>query len=1291
MHVLKYLHIVPAFIRLRKRKDKKDKDRKNHPSRAPATSPTMSGTNNVIDERVFDALNIFHSDSNDGGLSHNGSALNLVDPRLDAEIETVDGEAIAQLLEAGEGIMEKSGVDTGHSSRSQASLRSLDYETYGSNEDVYNPYKPFTSKEYINQEVAAGRMKPTEGQSSYQPMRGASTSTSTSHQHRTAEDKTASLRFEALMARLKQNTHTPTSAPGSKNDAMSQALRSFQHPYQSLAEDSDGYDAEADSDPGEPLLQSLPTTLRVSTPQTGDSFVGGSHTPANANTQPRQPVRLEPSTITRRSSKHRTKFVPLPQVDPIPRTSSRRGDASTDSDLGFGAPMASDRKRRRPGSSPQIPVPPPPLPGRIGGFLQRAGSTARRSSTSASGSSGLVLSEPPISVSSHPQSLLRSNPSSHAGHRITLPRDLPDYVRQHIGQYLDPALFAVNAPMGLLLPPWQNLRTRALLFTSEIIPSNFNPAKRQSVLNILRTKAPYVPACISLIPTGPNIQYHLNIRPTPSSNTPSMQRIDHSVHQEMTWPLDRIPVEVFHDIAKYLSRKDLESMRLVNTEFEGKISNPQFRSVVVGFRPEIYGMMVHDQKSGQLGVVDVKGKGKAKELPLEQDDVVQEIYDGMKVFQAWGSHIKKFAMAFEVDEDQLIKPPVKGKYQDFTTFWGLYKWPHPHYRRYEFCAGLEKKADEYSCMSAALSNLEKTQELGLSLDSGLGWLAGPDISDRAQIFKEEPRIFGSTMAQSQATQAERRKMWNDIVSTLSFNDGSDYTISESLVFKGNIPIIPDQQGFYQANVTIPSNYRRYECSRTLTFDQTPAQGANRPLVFQGVSVSNNAASTTGTPIVINIHDPSQGSKESPFSTASIIPNKLTTAQKEWLLETEWAQRAFISSYCMALTDNSHTFANVHSLNIAKLSSKHLSSLQREDFWTALPQLNNLTFLVSADFRNIYKNDAGVVESSDIQPSGAATQFSTLLKSVIARVKNIKTMRLGYSGGGEHQTGIFGRNQFVMPAPLVNYTESSVFWQTHRDVLALPHVEHLTLENCWIAPPILKTFVAHTRRAKLRTLTLDSVSLSAHPGVPDHVESDPTQDCVFSAPRGPPRPINDPHLGNLFQHRPLSSDPVPGQTDAWMYTAGRVGSWANVIDSISPGPTRDLIRYAFQYLEDPPPRRDSGSLEQLTFKSCGYVRLGLSTLDQSALMPVVNSPPLCLQNRALELMPVMMHRKDDLLSGQIVPALSDAEQVIFRTAFPMQLGWGDDESKFDNLEDGQPEGGSGRFSGSVEKLVFPVED
>jgi len=69
------------------------------------------------------------------------------------------------------------------------------------------------------------------------------------------------------------------------------------------------------------------------------------------------------------------------------------------------------------------------------------------------------------------------------------------------------------------------------------------------------------------------------------------------------------------------------------------------------------------------------------------------------------------------------------------------------------------------------------------------------------------------------------------------------------------------------------------------------------------------------------------------------------------------------------------------------------------------------------------------------------------------------------------------------------------------------------------------------------------------------------------------------------------------------------------------------------------------------------------------------------------MPVMMHRKEDSFWGQIATDFIEVERTALTTGFPMTLGWDDDDddSKFDNLEDGQPIGGSGRFSGRVQRL------
>ena len=111
-----------------------------------------------------------------------------------------------------------------------------------------------------------------------------------------------------------------------------------------------------------------------------------------------------------------------------------------------------------------------------------------------------------------------------------------------------------------------------------------------------------------MAPGVPRMQYHIfvekSLNPMAPYHAPFGSR-------RRGWPKDSLPLEVFHNIAAHLSREDLLQMRMVNTEFERKISNIVFHAVVVPFRPEIYGMMIHDGPTPDTKI-DRKGKAKAK-------------------------------------------------------------------------------------------------------------------------------------------------------------------------------------------------------------------------------------------------------------------------------------------------------------------------------------------------------------------------------------------------------------------------------------------------------------------------------------------------------------------------------------------------------------------------------------------------------------------------------------------------------------------------------------------------------
>ena len=251
---------------------------------------------------------------------------------------------------------------------------------------------------------------------------------------------------------------------------------------------------------------------------------------------------------------------------------------------------------------------------------------------------------------------------------------------------------------------------------------------------------------------------------------------------------------------------------------------------------------------------------------------------------------------------------------------------------------------------------------------------------------------------------------------------------------------------------------------------------------------------------------------------------------------------------------------------------------------------------------------------------------------------------------------------------------------------------------------MKKFVlAHNfENAALHTLVLDSVSLTASPGVRNPDPSVPPRlvGATFTAALNRAA-IANPMLRNLspvvqlqvVQDLQLSSngqdfDLGPDAPHDWLDYKERKGSWPDVINVITPGETLDQKRFLYGHVQEEPPPRSSSSLRRIELISCGYVRLTmLVSLDQQAIGNVESTYFSCLQQRENDLAHVMMSSEDPFL-GQVVPTIDLDEYMLLNSAFGMTSGWGDDESKYENREDGQPEGGSGRINGS---LVGAEED
>jgi hypothetical protein len=124
----------------------------------------------------------------------------------------------------------------------------------------------------------------------------------------------------------------------------------------------------------------------------------------------------------------------------------------------------------------------------------------------------------------------------------------------------------------------------------------------------------------------------------------------------LRWPKEVIPPEIFENIATFLPRDCLENMRLVNKEFEFKISPSIFRHVVIPFTPQNFGEQRPQGPSGQ------KEKRKCTCLTgmskyYASFAVIASAYannnlenKGMHAFRGFGHHILKFGVSFEVDE-----------------------------------------------------------------------------------------------------------------------------------------------------------------------------------------------------------------------------------------------------------------------------------------------------------------------------------------------------------------------------------------------------------------------------------------------------------------------------------------------------------------------------------------------------------------------------------------------------------------------------------------------------------------
>ncbi|KAI6908104.1 hypothetical protein KC334_g4755 [Hortaea werneckii] len=791
----------------------------------------------------------------------------------------------------------------------------------------------------------------------------------------------------------------------------------------------------------------------------------------------------------------------------------------------------------------------------------------------------------------------------------------------------------------------------------------------------------------------------------------------------ITWPVGTVPKEIFDMVTGNLTREDVKNMRLVNKEFEGKVSSSLFYSSVVPFNTELYDMISSDAKnSSRQAILDTKN---------------QHVSPQVEDLDSGGIHWQN---AKDDAQGKILPTPVKKELYQVDSYHGSYDWPPRFYARFENLAGLERTADETSRMKAAFSHLSMVQELGLAIDSGLGWLRGLDTSVRARLSERPAPVFGKSFGGENFRSQAAKEFWTAMRESHLSQQRKAYRKTSKEVSVAYHELDVEASDLAGLKGSIYANSKLWPTLENPQFLERVA-GA-RPTKRLGVLYTTSVQPEADQHVV---------------ARAPVVPNDLKKEQKEWLLETEWAQRAFLDSYMLSVTDNVQVFEKVSTLTFAKISSGLLPMLARETFWIALPSLAKVTLHVKADWRSVAKDDAGMACVCPEPPSDAVIAFHDLLAERVVGRQTIKTLDIGWVDCGEHAEGILARNSHLLPAPI----SSPQKMLTNRGTrLVFTHLEHLTLTNCWLSPPALRNLVRNHAGQNLTKLTLDSVSITADPGENAAAQHNNPMAAGLGAIGGgqgqmqPPAPApnplantqsiwNPPHhhqnlyltgpnlpqaQGNAQMQQPMigghqafanlpmtlqaqvvqAAGQIPAQNAGPAAAAGahhqayaqyllegyRLGSWPEILNSISPGP-----RFS-DYLEPPkpweeqPPAREPTALNCIEFKSCGYdvlpniVDLDQSVFERPAAQRLREGRSSWFDQRGAALFPAKMTTADCYL-GKILPHMPARELEALQFVWGLREGW-DDKEKAEEAEwDGQYPGGTRRFSGVVYKDTPPT--
>ncbi|KAJ9142633.1 hypothetical protein NKR23_g7031 [Pleurostoma richardsiae] len=795
------------------------------------------------------------------------------------------------------------------------------------------------------------------------------------------------------------------------------------------------------------------------------------------------------------------------------------------------------------------------------------------------------------------------------------------------------------------------------------------------------------------------------------------------------WPAYRIPLELFDNIARHLDRVDVENMRLVNREFEQKLSSNFFRNVVVTFRPVSLACLTEAAYSNMVGL-PTNHEQSACNAALKTMVKESFLSGGIRVLKDFGQRdIKKFALALELDDGTLAAPPLKLDQRIISTPMGLYRWPVNGHTQLQQPNQLETIAGETEFMEEALSHLKAINEIGISCDGGLGYMPGPSFNTLARPVA--PAVFRSSRFSTCRNSLTSQQDDHDLRSrSRAFRKLRQMAINAGF----------NRDNWHWAAIEVLENENKNEIC-TITPEGIP-------LLTKKYTIIPVMSIKAIHSIIEKLVEGESTGVNSSMLGLDITPCRilpvLMPGQIEMLVELAWAHRTLLDSFVTAVTANEDVFVNLKTLTIARIPGCHLPIFMNSAFWSALKSLERFSLGVIPDWRAIDDNERGKIVETRVSPGRTYNIVHDLL-DFVGHVENIKSLHFEWICGGEFALGIGQRDRYILPAPLVFGVYTMVINLNYPTAVILPHVKRLSLKNCWISPSMFMNVFCGMTDKSLTHLELESVSLTG----PISAQPEPSVSAGMSMTQHWPwllaagarpgsyfllrRPMrlqgnnlqgynnlvasfnavsflqNHNMLGNQWTTNPLQNARVgiplscnlpqppniprpPPPNAGW-----RPFSWPHVLSILKPSALEPYLAQASPeeqhahsaVIKDTwhrPP--SSGELRSITLKSCGYAIVDHVRVNNWALIPQHFVPVLHrdTMRRELTVSDTRSMSCNDMMLGKILNYIPSEERQVLGTIPGTSFGW---EGVYEQIvtdmavADGNLAPGDGRFNVKIE--------